>query len=103
MHRRFSTTKRLQEMCNRTMCLLSAISGDTNDRRSTSGYLFFLNDGLISWQSRKQNSVATSSTQAEYHSLSTAAKESIWIRQFLTEIGHQQSKPTTILPDNQST
>src|SRR3954469_16406153 len=78
-------------------------AGDTNDRRSTSGYLFFLNDGLISWQSRKQNSVATSSTQAEYHSLSTAAKESIWIRQFLTEIGHQQSKPTTILQDNQST
>ena len=78
-------------------------AGDTDDRKSTTGYLFFLNDGLISWQSRKQNTVATSSTQAEYHALSGAAKETLWIRQFLNEIGQQQQCATTILQDNQST
>ena len=47
--------------------------------------------------------MATSSTQAEYHTLSTTSKESIWLRQFLSEIGHQQQEPTTILQDNQLT
>ena len=77
-------------------------AGDINDRRSTSGYLFFINDSLISWKSHKQNTIATSSTQAEYHALSTAAKEAIWLRYFLEEIGHEQQAPTTILQDNQS-
>ena len=76
---------------------------DLDDRRSTSGYIFLLNDHVISWQTHKQQSIATSSTQAEYQALSSATKESIWLRTLLAEIGFKQEHPTTILQDNQST
>ena len=77
--------------------------GDPNDRRSTSGYIFLLNSQVISWNSHKQATVATSSTQAEYQALSSAVKEAIWIRMLLTEIGFHQTITTTIQQDNQST
>jgi hypothetical protein len=78
--------------------------GDLDDRRSTSGYLFAINTGgAISWQTRKQTSVATSSTQAEYHALSTATKETIWLRTLLSELRFPQPSATVIQQDNQST
>ena len=77
--------------------------GDLDDRRSTSGYIFFINNSVISWQSRKQASVATSSTQAEYQALSNATKEAVWLRAFLSEIGFNQSSATQVQQDNQST
>uniref|UniRef100_A0A0K8VG31 Retrovirus-related Pol polyprotein from transposon TNT 1-94 n=1 Tax=Bactrocera latifrons TaxID=174628 RepID=A0A0K8VG31_BACLA len=49
--------------------------GDMSNRRSYTGYAFFLAGGPISWKSEKQNSVALSSTEAEYMALSSAAKE----------------------------
>ena len=74
-----------------------------SDQRSTTGYVFMLNSHVISWQSRKQTSVATSSTQAEYQSLSSATKEALWLRMFLEEIGFKQQDATVIQQDNQST
>ena len=75
--------------------------GDLDDRRSTTGYVFMLNSHVISWQSRKQTSVATSSTQAEYQSLSSATKEALWLRMFLEEISFKQQDATVIQQDNQ--
>jgi hypothetical protein len=76
--------------------------GDLTDRRSTTGYIFLLNDHIISWRSHKQTSVATSSTEAEYQALSSATKELTWLRMFMGEIGFQQNAPTPIEQDNQS-
>ena len=78
-------------------------AGDLDDRRSTTGYLFFINNGPVSWSTRKQTSVVTSSTQAEYQALSSAVKEAIWLRTFLKELGFSQLSPTIIHQDNQST
>ena len=75
--------------------------GDLNDRRSTTGYIFAINNNIVSWQTHKQTSVATSSTQAEYQALSSATKEALWIRHFLDEIGFKQNT-TQIQQDNQS-
>jgi hypothetical protein len=61
-----------------------------------------LNNHAISWQTHKQASVTTSSTQAEYQALSSAAKETIWLRTFLTELGFNQETTTKIEQDNQS-
>ncbi len=51
-------------------------AGDKIDRKSTSGHVAMLYGGPISWGSRKQTSVATSSTESEYIAMSSCAKQS---------------------------
>ena len=58
---------------------------DVDDRHSTSGYVFMLGDGCISWYSGKQKGVATSTAQAEYIALSQATKEAVFLCQLLSE------------------
>ena len=60
---------------------------DHADRKSTSGFVFMLNGGPISYASKKQAVVALSSTEAEYVALSLAAREATWLRLLLTELG----------------
>ena len=74
---------------------------DVDTRRSTSGYVFKIADSTISWSSRKQATVAKSTTEAEYVSLSQATQEAIWMRQLLSDIGHKVDKPTLLYEDNQ--
>ena len=71
-------------------------AGDKDQRRSTSGYVFTLCGGAISWKSRKQDVVATSSTEAEYVALTEAAKESVWLRRLLIELESRVSPDTTL-------
>lgn len=73
---------------------------DPTDRKSTSGYVFMYAGGAISWKSRKQAVVATSTAEAEYLAVSIAASEAKWIRSFFGEIGQVQQLPTTIFVDN---
>jgi hypothetical protein len=63
---------------------------DVDDRRSISGYVFQLGGSTVSWASKKQPTVAASSTEGEYMALSYASKQAMWIRRFLTEIGLDQ-------------
>ena len=72
------------------------------DRRSTSGYVFTLAGGLVSWSSKKQPTVALSTMEAEYIALAHAAKEAIWLRALLTELGHAPTGATPIFSDNQA-
>ena len=60
-------------------------------RRSTSGYVFTLAGGAISWMSKLQDIVALSTTKAEYIVASHACKEAIWLRGLLREIGRLQN------------
>jgi len=55
-------------------------AGDPDDRKSTSGYVFKLSGGAITWRARKQPLVAYSTVEAEYEGASDAAKEAIWVR-----------------------
>ena len=76
--------------------------GDVDTRRSTSGYVFQIAKSTISWSSRKQSTVAKSSTEAEYVALSSAAQEALWLRRRLLKgFGEQMDAPTTIYEDNQ--
>ena len=54
---------------------------DTNDRKSTSKYVFMLSGGAVSWSSKKQKCITLSTAEAEYIALSSAAQESVWRRQ----------------------
>ena len=74
---------------------------DANDRRSFTGYVFLLHDGAVSWQSCKQPTVALSSVEAEYMAATQAAREAVWWRTFLTELGHPPSTAITVHSDNQ--
>lgn len=73
------------------------------DRKSTSGYIFAIFDNcVISWNSKRQNSVATSSTEAEYMALFEAAKEACWLNSLLKSIHFEIDKPIPIYEDNNS-
>jgi hypothetical protein len=60
---------------------------DADDSKSQSSFVFCLNGGAVSWESSKQNTVADSTTEAEYIAASEAAKEVVWIRNFVSELG----------------
>ena len=61
--------------------------GAGEDRKSIGGYVFLINGGAISWASKKQTSVASSSTEAEYMVLTQGIKESLWLGNLLADIG----------------
>ncbi|KAK8690814.1 hypothetical protein V6N13_074340 [Hibiscus sabdariffa] len=60
---------------------------DKDDSRSQSGFVFCLNGGTVSWKSSKQDTVADSTTEAEYVSASEATKEIVRIKKFISELG----------------
>lgn len=70
------------------------------DRRSVSGYAFLLADGIISWSSKRQPTVALSTMEAEYLALAHACKEALWLRALITELGMPPPAPTDICTDN---
>ena len=76
-------------------------AGDLDDSKSTAGYVFLLGGGAISWASKKQPSVALSSTEAEYMAQKTATTEAVWLRGLLQELGLRDEAPTEIWADNQ--
>ena len=76
-------------------------AGDSSDRKSTSGYLFQLGSNLVLWSSKKQMSVALSSTEAEYVSAAQASQEILWLRQLLIDIGEPATQATVLFEDNQ--
>ena len=56
-------------------------------KRSQSGFMFCLNGGAVSWKSSKQETVADSTTESEYIAALDDAKEAVWIKKFITELG----------------
>ncbi|KAK0573554.1 hypothetical protein LWI29_009785 [Acer saccharum] len=75
-------------------------AGNQDDRTSTSAYVVFLGSNAISWCSRKQRSVARSSTEAEYRAVATTASEVIWLTSLLRELMIPMAGPPTIYCDN---
>lgn len=77
-------------------------AGDTETRKSTSGYAFHLGTGAISWSSKKQPVVALSTAEAEYIAATSCATQTVWLRRILEVMHHEQNTPTKIYCDNKS-
>ncbi|KAL3720355.1 hypothetical protein ACJRO7_005217 [Eucalyptus globulus] len=77
-------------------------AGDPLDHRSTTGYCFFLGKSLISWRSKKQTTIARSSTEAEYRALADTTSELLWLRWLLEDMGVRHNGGTVIHCDNRS-
>ena len=74
---------------------------DLDSIKSVTGQLHFMGGCLISWSSKMQSIVATSTAEAEYVALSEAVRETSWLRQVLAEIGYEQKESTRVRCDNQ--
>ena len=61
----------------------SDFQSDPDSIKSTFGYVFTLGGGAISWRSVKQSNIADSTMETEYIAKSEAAKEAVWLRNFL--------------------
>lgn len=72
----------------------------TEERRSYTGYVFIVAGGAVTWESRKQRTVALSSTEAEYMGIAEAVKEVIYLRRFLIELGSDDLAAATLFSDN---
>ena len=75
-------------------------AGDLYDRRSRSGILVYVGVGPIIWNSVKQQTVARSTSEAEYVALASTASEILWIISMLKELNAKITCPVTIFEDN---
>ncbi len=75
-------------------------AGNVSDRRSTSGFLFSFRSGAVSWSSKKQPTVALSSTKAKYRGATIVACEVVWLQKLLTDLGLSVNAHVVIYCDN---
>jgi len=71
-------------------------------RRSTTGYAFFLSNGIVTWSSQRQRLVTLSTTESEYVAAAAAAKEAMWLRKLINDIENTNSAAVVLNVDNQS-
>lgn len=81
----------------------SDFMGDSRDTRSTTGMLFTLYGGAVSWQSRLQPTIARSTCEAEYMAANAACLEALWLRKLMTDLGRPMTAPLMISCDNKAT
>ena len=77
-------------------------AGDLSTRRSTTGYVFSLGSGAISWCSKRQPTVSLSTTEAEYRAAAMAAQETVWLVQLLKDLNQTLNGVVKIYSDSES-
>ncbi|SGZ27800.1 BQ5605_C026g10192 [Microbotryum silenes-dioicae] len=78
----------------------ASFADDPESCRLVGAYASMLAGGVISWQSKQQSMIATSTTEAEILSASSATREAIWLRRLAGDVGIPQAQPTIIQEDN---
>ena len=74
---------------------------DADNQQSTSRYVCKVANSTVIWCSKKQATVAKSTTEAEYVALSQATQEAIYLRKLLADLGCKADSPTVLKEDNQ--
>ncbi|KAL2238071.1 UNVERIFIED_CONTAM: Retrovirus-related Pol polyprotein from transposon RE1 [Sesamum indicum] len=73
-----------------------------DSRRSLIGYCVFLGKGLISWKTKKQNTVSRSTAEAEYRRMGSTACELVWFVSLVKDLGFQVPRPIPFYCDNRA-
>ncbi|KAL0413673.1 UNVERIFIED_CONTAM: Retrovirus-related Pol polyprotein from transposon TNT 1-94 [Sesamum radiatum] len=76
---------------------------EMDDRKSTSGYVFLMSSGAVSWCSKKQPIVTLSTIEAEFVAATVCACQGIWMKRILKELGYFKEECITVMCDNSST
>lgn len=90
------TTQMMEGYCD------ADFGGDVDERRSTSGYVFVLNGGSISWKSKRQPTVSLSTAEAEYIAAVDCIQEGTWLKALFSEVSGDCDFKMTIFADNKS-
>jgi len=77
-------------------------ANDTDDRRSITGYVFYLANAPITWQCKAQPTVALSTMESEYMALASATQESLWLKMMIEELGSSVLSPIILHEDNKA-
>jgi hypothetical protein len=81
----------------------ASFADNTINRKSSQGYIMILFNGAISWRANKQDTVTTSSTEAELLALSQTAKNRIFLSRLFKTLSLSLNEPLTIDCDNTPT
>lgn len=81
----------------------SDCGGDVDDRKSTTGFVFYLGSSAFTWSSKKQPIVTLSTCEAEYVTATSSVCHAIWLRKLLKELHMPLEDATKIFVDNKST
>lgn len=73
-----------------------------DSRKSTTGFAMFLGSSIISWCSKKQDTVSRSSAESEYRALALASCEMIWLKSLLSDLRVDLVSPPVLYSDSQS-
>ncbi|GAA0168672.1 transmembrane signal receptor [Lithospermum erythrorhizon] len=80
----------------------SDYGGDIDDGKNTSGYAFHIGSTIFSWSSKKQQTVALLTCEAEYITVAACTCQTIWLKYILCELYYLTEEPLTIYVDNKS-
>ena len=80
----------------------SDYGGDWDDGKSTSGYAFHVGSAVFSWSSKKQQTVALSTCEAEYMAAVACTCQAMWLKNILKELNFANEDPVTVYVDNNS-
>ncbi|KAJ3564398.1 hypothetical protein NP233_g8320 [Leucocoprinus birnbaumii] len=78
----------------------SDFANDRDTRQSTDGHIFFARGGPVSWSTKRQETVATSTTEVEYMAVSRTVQQAMWMSSFFDQASLPQQRPVTIFIDN---
>ncbi|KAL0303287.1 UNVERIFIED_CONTAM: Retrovirus-related Pol polyprotein from transposon TNT 1-94 [Sesamum radiatum] len=83
----------------------ASFQSDNGDVKSQSSFVFKLNDGVVSWKSSEQATTADSTMEDEYIAALEAAKEAVWMKNYIQELGviPRIAVPVVIFCDNNGT
>lgn len=76
-------------------------ASDIDKRRSCTGYIFRMSRGAITWSSKRQQTIALSTTEAEYMAMASAVQEALWVRQLANELQGRTMANINLFCDNQ--